>query len=657
MTDPGDSIVSSNRRSQLRKVAAALALVGVAGAGIWLLAHGKGADEDPARVLIIGPTPELLDALERDGFDVNQLSVGEAIGLGQTFDAGLDDLPAMLEYADHSGFGYLALNMAHGERYDFSTLHLDHDAAGEPPPGTTFAVVSVGDLGTHVSYGAVVPEVMHVPPAGEKVGLLLALFGQPELAKARSGGASNDLEIRFGAADTLEHLIAYEEGQALMHRQVAAWHALAQHERATRKPIELAGPYTRVRGWPLANGSLLLATGRDAWQSTDGISSQWLGDDVQATLSVISLDAPEQPIPCTTLPETLSLPSMDGSAGGFAIAPAGDALLIPSDAWVADLWVLTGADCSFEQRDLIRRLDGGALGVPRASGRTAASAGGRLMWADAKLQSYRSIDLDGVEPRPDELHWLTDDLVVVPAKLDFAVAAQARVDRIALATDPTGATMTEAIDPATQPLPSEALLFARLPPANRADELRVVVVPIAALLPEGHDPIGASIDAVRSLAAKPGSVAVVIGTTAGTTLVRVTIGAEPNQDPGAWPNALAIDYDLASASAAGKASIELEQLASLPEPLREVAIAPDASHVAWSATFGETDPLRANDEIMLLPLGVEGATPTRLTDNDRSDVHPRFVGGSHLVFDSSYTVDGLLPPVEAVRALAIPASR
>jgi hypothetical protein len=655
MTDSAESIVSSARPSPLRTLGVALALVGVAGVGIWLLTRGKGADEDPARVLIIGPTPELSDFLERKGFDVSRLSLGEAIGQGQAFDASLDDLPAMLEYADQSGFGYLALNMAHGEHYDVSTIGYEAD---EPPPGTTFMVVSVGDLGKHVSYGGVVPEVMHVPPVAEEVGLLLALFGQPEIAKSRSNDGTTDMLIRFGSGDTIEDVVAYEKGQAAMRRQADAWHELAQRERGTSKPLELAGPYEPLRGWPLANGSLLLAAGRDAWQSTDGISSKWVGDDLQARLWVVSLDAPEQPIPCASLPDTLSLPSMDmdGSAVGFAVAPAGDALLIPSDAWVADLWVLTGADCSFEKRDPIRRLDGGELGVPRASGRTAASAGGRVMWAEAKLRSYRSVELDGVELRPYALHWLADDLVVVPAKLDFVLAAQARLDRMALAADPSGATMTEAIDsnmPTTQPLASEALLFVRIPPPNQPDELNVAVVPIAALLPKADSPAAAaSIRSVHPLADKPGSVAIVLDTTAGPTLVRATMGLEH-----AWSNALAVDYDLAAARALGEASIDLDLLARLPEQMHAIAIAPDASHVTWAAAFGEIAASTTNDEIMLLPLGVEGATPTRLTDNDRSDVHPRFVGGSHIIFDSSYTADDELPTIDAVRALAIPASR
>jgi hypothetical protein len=653
MTDPADSIVSSTRSSPLRTVAAALALVGIAGVGFWLFTRGKGADEDPARVLIIGPTPELTDFLERKGFDVSRLSLGEAIGQGQSFDASLDDLPAMLEYADQSGFGYLALNMAHGERYDFSTIGYD---AEEPPPGTTFAVVSVGDLGTHVSYGGVTPEVMHVAPVGEQLGLLFALFEQPEISTARGGNGNNDLLIRFGAADTVEDVLDYEKGQASMQRQVEAWHALAERERATDKPIELARPYELLRGWPLANGSLLLAAGRDAWRTTDGISSTWVGEELVATLSVVALDAPEQRLPCASLPDTLAMPSMDGSAGGFAVAPAGDALLIPTDAYVADLYVLTGADCSFEKRDPIRRLDGGELGNPRASGRTASSAGGRLMWADAKLRSYHSVGLDGVELTPYELHWLADDLVVVPAKLDFAVAAQARLDRMALAADPSGATMTEEIDPATQPLPSEALLFIRLPPPNVADELRLAVIPIGALLSDGPHPTTTSIRTVHSLAAKPGSVAVVIDTTAGPVLMQATIDSSQGQD--SWPDALAIDYDLAAASALGKASIALEQLAGLPKHLVHLAIAPDASLVTWGQPFGGGgEPDWPDHEIMLLPLGVEGATPTRLTDNARSDVHPRFVAGSHLVFDSSYTAADELPTVEAVRALAIPPTR
>lgn len=630
MVDPADSFVSSTRSSQLRTVGIGLALVAMAGVGTWLLTRGKGADEDPARVLIIGPTPELSEFLDDAGFDVSQLSLGEAIGQGQKIDSGLDDLPAMIEYADQSGFGYLALNMAHGERYDFSAI----GQAFEPPPGTTFAVVSIGDLGTTVTHGGVAPEVAHEPPAAEQVGLLRALFEQAELAKARTGNGSNDLQIRFGAAETIEDLVAYEKGQAAMRRQVAAWQDLAERERGSSKPVELARAYEPLRGWPLANGRLLLAAGRDAWRSPDGLSTRFHGEDLQAALSVVSLDAPDQRIPCTTLPDTLSLD------GGFAVAPAGDALLIPKDAWVADLWVLDGPDCSFELRDPIRRLDGGALGRPRASGRTAASLGGRLMWAEAKLRSYRSVELDGVALRPDELHWLHDDRVVVPANLDFAVAAQARVDRMALAADPTGATMTAAIDPATQPVPTEALIFIELPPPDVADSLRTAVVPMAALLPNDTERAGATIRVVQPLAAA-GEVAVLVDTAAGPRLVRARIG-----DEAAWHNALAVDYDLA-ASVLATSAITVEQLAGVAGPIDEFVISPDAKHATWVASFGAD-----GSEIMLLSLSAK-SEPLRLTDNDRSDSHPRFVGG-HLIFDSTYTVDDELPPVQAVRALAVP---
>lgn len=630
MIDPAESFVSSDRSSKLRTVALAIGLAGIVGAGIWLLTRGKGADEDPARVLIVGPTPELEKFLEDAGFDASQLSLGEAIGEGQALDSSLDDLPAMLEYADHSGFGYLALNVAHGQRYDLSPLDVD---VAEPPLGTTFMVVSVGDLGTHVTYGGAVPEIVHEPPSAERVGLLLGLFAQPEIAKARTGDGSNDLLIRFGAADTLEDVVAYEKAQASMGRQIAAWRALAERERGSQDVIELARPYEPLRAWPLANGSLLLAAGRDALRSPDGLSSKWAGDDPEATFFVVALDAPQTRIACTTLPDTLPLD------GGFSVAPAGDAMLIPSDAWIAHSWVLTGPDCSFEQRDPIRRLDGGALGVPRASGRTAASAGGRLMWAHAKMRSHRSVELDGVALRGDALHWLDDELLVVPANLDFAAAAQARADRMALAADPSGATMSAPIDPATQPLPTEALVFVELPPPEITDQLHTSVVPIAALLPSDLASAGATIRAVSPLA-EPSNVAVIVDGPAGPRLLRATIDrASP------WPNALAVDYSLAQASEAGKSSIEIEPLASLPVEIEDVAISPDLRHVAWATPSDRS-------EIVLLSLG-GAAEPTRLTDNDRRDARPRFIGGQ-LIFDSTYAPNDELPAIEAVHALELP---
>ena len=138
-----ESLVTPIKSSPLKPILAVVAIAGVAAAGWWTFGRGKGQPEDPARVLIVGPTPELAGFLEREGFDVDHLSVGEAIGQGQTFDKGLDGLPAMLEQADQHCYGYLALNLAQGQTYDFAEIGYEAEPA---PAGTTFAVVSVGKL-------------------------------------------------------------------------------------------------------------------------------------------------------------------------------------------------------------------------------------------------------------------------------------------------------------------------------------------------------------------------------------------------------------------------------------------------------------------------------------------------------------------------------
>lgn len=653
MSDPGDSLVGASKPSPLRAIAIAVAVVGALGAGAWWLLGGKGQPEDPARVLIVGTNAELEPWLERRGFDPDYLSVGQAIGEGQTYDRSLDDLAAMLEYADQRGYGYLALDMAHGQTYDFSTIGY---ASDEPPPGTTFAVVSVGKLGETVSFGGVVPGVSHEPPSGEQLGLLFALFGQPKLAKARTQDASNDLMIRFGSARTLEDLAEYEKGQEHMRRQIDAWTKLAERERGEPRPVELAQPYEPLRGWPLANGALLLAGAREAWRSADGRSSTLVTEDLDASLFVItpadlvstdpvstdpvSTDSGTR-IPCTALPDTLAFD------GGFAIAPAGDALLIPSDRWVADLWVLAGDGCAFEQRDQIRRLDQGELGVPRASGRTAATLGGRLMWADAKMRAFRALRLPGITARNGELQWLDDDTIVMPATLDFALAATMQAERRA-AVAATGGEVPEvaAVDPAALPAPREALVFAKLPPPLDSSSMQLAIVPVDALV--DGDVSTLSIRDAFVLTAEPGTVVARVDAADGSRLVRLAALGD-----GAWRDGLALDYELADALLTRDALQTTVLSTAVPGDAHDLALAPDGRHAVWAARFGEAAD-DSNFEIVLLPLGVDGAQPLRLTDNDRSDLRPRFVGAGHLVFDSGHAAVDDLPGVEALRLLAIP---
>jgi hypothetical protein len=662
--DPADSLVARTQSSPLTAVIAVVAVVGVATAGWWMFGRGKGESEDPARVLIVGPTPELAGFLEREGFDVDHLSPGEAIGQGQRFDASLDDLAAMLEYADQHGIGYLALNLAHGEQYELASVDED---AGEPPPGTTFAVVSVGDLGHTVSFGGVVPEVTHTKPAGEQVGLLLALFGQPDLAKARELQADNDLMIRFGSAGTVEDLVDYEKGQETMRRQITAWTALAEKERGEPQPSELAIAYEQLRAWPLANGTVLLASGHGGWRSETGRDSKWETAELEPTftaeLTAVRPDALDQRLACAGLPDTLSIP------GGMAVAPAGDALLIPTDRWVADLWVLSGPDCSFEKRDQIRRLESGELGVPRASGRTAQALRGGLLWADAKMRAYREIHVDGVELRDRELSWVDDQTVVVPAGLDHARAAAAlarrlaaaAVDPAALAGDVHEVAPVAPVDPSTLPRDSEALVFVQLPAPQQDTHMQVAIVPAAVLLPGASDPTALKIRQLFALASSDAgmSVIVLIDTPEAARLVRVTL---PPDTP-LWHDVLADGYDLAGATRSVTAAPGVVQVVALsgelPRETRDLAIAPTGSHAAWSAPFGDVNPDRpvANFEIMLLALGLEPpAQAQRVTDNDRGDLRPRFAGehGQLLLFDSAYAGAPTLPELEAVRALPVP---
>lgn len=669
MPAPDDSLLSPARPSLLRPAFAVVAIVGLAVAAWWMLGRGgKGLPEDPARVLIVGPTPVLTESLQREGFDAEHLSFGVAVGEGKALDSDLDDLAAILEYADQRGIGYVALSMAHGERYDFAaipsssgTRHSVKYEAAEPPAGTTFAVLSVGDLGRHLSYGGVFAGVVHEHPLDERIGLLLALFGQPEISKARTRKARNDLMIRFGSAGTVTHVLAYEKAQEIMRRQAAAWTALADKERGEPRPIELARPFERVRGWPLANGTILLASTHGALRSADGLSTVWKADAAVTELAVVDPSKPSERLPCPALPDRLPLDEdlATSFATSLAIGSRGDALLIPRDSQVATLWVLTGEGCGFERGDEIRRLDRGALGDPRASGRTAAAIGGGLSWADAKQRRYRSARISGVELRPETLRWLDDDRVVVLASFDVAAAAAA----------------AEPVEPAEprEPIASftpgtgliDALTFARLPAPGREAELELVVVPVDALVdPVAGEP--AHLRGVFPIAVQTPSVVAYLDSAAGLELILVSLGAsEPAWQP------LGDDFDLALAVEAGRAAIVVRSLAhDIPLEAHELVVSPTGTHAAWAEPNGGAEPARGaglNFDIVLLALGSSAAAPSRLTDNHRHDRRPIFgllgqarhsaiagLDGRWLLFTSGYRADDALPEIEAVRAVALP---
>lgn len=636
-----DSIVVPKRSSPVKLVLALATIGAVAAAAWWWLdGGGKGQPEDPARVLLLAPTADLDPYLEERGFDVERPPLASVIAEAQRFDPSVDGVAAAAEYADQRGIGYVALDLAHGERWDFAAV--GHGDA-EIPPGSTFAVLSVGDLGSELSFGGPIPELVHDKPAGEWVGLMLALFDQPELAKARTREASNDLMVRFESAATLRDLRAFEKARERHARQAEAWRELAEGEHGEPRPVELAAPYERVDAWPLATGELLLARSRDAWYSPDGINSKW-DRPLVAAFAVRSAEG--EALPCPELPDTLALD------GGFALGPAGDALLIPEDRWVAKLWVSTGEGCNFEQRDQIRRLRDGALGKPRASGRTAEVLSGRLSWADAKMRAFRELRIPGVQLRERALAWVADDVVVIPAALDFEAAAEARTE-----TDPTPTEPAEAT-----PAARDALVFVRLPPPKVDDRVELAIVPVELLAAagEGPPPSASAVAIIDSfpLAASPGSVVVLVDGPEGSSLVRVDLELDPERrDERLWANVLAEDFDLRFALGPAASELRITRLSgTLPHEAHDLAVSPTASYAAWVQPFGEApkDEPQRTMEIVLLALDGE-SEPRRLTNNDRSDASPRFAGqrGQQLVFDSAYRASEELPHIEAARLLEI----
>ncbi len=636
----GDPLASVSSKP-FRKLGVVAALIGVVGAAWWMFGRDKGQPEDPARVLIIGPTPELVDFLDRKGFDPEHLSFGAAIGEGKAHDPSLDDVAAVIEHADQQGIGYVAFDLAHGQTYDFASADYE---VGEPPPGSTFVVLAVGKLGKQVSFGGVIPGIEHRPPYDEQAGLMLALFGQTELAKARTNAAINDLMVRFGGGRTIDDLEAYEKAQTNMRRQIAAWEALPERERGGTKPIELARPYEPVVGWALANEAVLLASGRGAWRSKNALDSEWSGEDLTAELAVVRLESESTDrSPCPTLPDTLRVD------GGFVVGPAGDALLIPSDRWVANLWVLTDDGCGFEERSPIRRLANGELGKPRASGRTAEVLDGALMWADAKMQAYRTLRLPGIELHERSLVWLADDVVGIPVTLDFAEAASARAERMAQAAaaalpagEPAPEAPLPAIDPSTLPANRDALVLVRLPASKQKDVIEVAVVSFE---------LGQSARAITAIGTGDSAIVELEGPE-GTRLVRATLPLAEL----AWSDALLPEFDLGAALGPSPSPSKIEPLATLPNAIHDLVISPSGKHAAWTAEFDDPvgeDPKRAHEIVVLT---FAAGQPTRLTVNDFADSSPRFGGkaGEFVIFSSTRMAAEDLPAVTTLRALRAP---
>jgi len=347
----------------------------------------------------------------------------------------------------------------------------------------------------------------------------------------------------------------------------------------------------------------------------------------------------DQREPCPTLPD--SLPFEPGAWFGerFAIAPAGDALLLPINPQVAELWVLTDDGCGFERRDEIRRFEGGRLGLPRASGRTASSYDGHLHWADARQRNHRSASIGGVTLRPGTLSWLGDDLLASPANLDFVAALD------------TGLPEPAPAEPIELPTPRDAVVFVRLPSGPDA-ELTLALIPVDALVV--GDASQVHLRAVFPITAPTPTIAAYVDAPDGLQLIRASL--EP-EGP-AWRTRSAVDEDLSVAVEAGRAAVRTELLArELPLDAHDLTVSPTGTHAAWAQPVGDTqtDSLHDSLEIFVLALASAGAEPVRMTDNRRRDGQPIFAGreGRLLLFTSGYRLTDFVDEIESLRALPI----
>lgn len=180
MSDASFDDLSDIRRGGRRRalLVFVLVLVGVGFGARLLRSGGSGAPELPHRLLIVGGVEGDLSAAVRPaGFDANQIAWDAAEAeLGSGFDH-----DALLDYADHEGYGFLAV--VFDERAPWTPSEVD----GQAPAEATVAVASVGRMRnegqTLLRFGAVREDVEY--PAGTRrpEALRLALYEHADLAR------------------------------------------------------------------------------------------------------------------------------------------------------------------------------------------------------------------------------------------------------------------------------------------------------------------------------------------------------------------------------------------------------------------------------------------------------------------------------------------
>lgn len=360
-----------DRSFRSRVLLLGLLCVGGVGLAIWEYTRdvGRGATEDPRRVLIVTPEQRsgddvYLRLFDRAGFvaEVDGLVSLEQRAHEYVADSDAQGLALVLEFADLGGYGFVVVERP-GE-LDFGGIETDPPIADiDAFEQRDYAVLSVGDLAF--------PHRLSVDEIGEDPllrmrghGALQAIFRQPRLDPER------EVLVERPTVDELKLEDAIERGRRLVVapeqfpqrvEQVLGEQREALDERNARallEPLQTASPVPNLQTGsplPIAGGGALLLRHPLNIYSDDALTleldaGEWLHIDY---LDPAALASGATPQPCTAIHEGKIRLDRQPS---FEIAADARALAITAEREGSRLWKYTPRvsrgsepECSFTE--------------------------------------------------------------------------------------------------------------------------------------------------------------------------------------------------------------------------------------------------------------------------------------------------------------------
>lgn len=337
-----------------------------------------GEFEQPHRILLISAGDrDLKDWLEeqtltrdvyayrRDPsavqFEAQRLAFAQAQSEGQTFDAALQGIDAVLRLADQRGFGYVAFSLSGPEREAIAQAWAQwKPAQPELPAEAKFVVINVGGLQSplEITFGAPQPGIHFQDRAAVKASLMQALFGQSQLFmmhRSELGPESLQIEDPRAWQPPIESQKLRQLGlnlqkiawrpfsyAQLLQQSFAQWPKHARElpdpelQTLSEQHRWLAPPLERVETLPLANGGLLLLRQALSWNSDDGRRVH-LGPSRSEAGYRLSYRAPagvalQNPLPTSKKAAGIELPLCQGlpqtRVSALRSSPRGDALIL-----------------------------------------------------------------------------------------------------------------------------------------------------------------------------------------------------------------------------------------------------------------------------------------------------------------------------------------